>query len=601
MTGFVERHFWKILAGLWALEVALLLFFARDAITVWKVGDPDDQLRMVQVRDWLAGQSWADVHQYRMNLPAGGDMHWSRLPDLPLGLAIASLTPFVGQAKAELWAAIVIPMLTLGIFLFCYARLVRTHFGSAAAIASAAGLLTAVPVIVQLVPLRVDHHGWQLVCMILCMTFLLDRERPARSAILLGIISAIWLEISIEALPYVATFVGIMGCRWLLGNAEERSPLLSPFNISVASTALTSATLLLVMKPLTSFAQAHCDAMTGGHVAALLACAFISAAALSVMHFTNRQPGFWTKLVIGGLSAVAALAAFWSTTPHCLGDSFESLDPLVRRYWFDRTSEGLPIFHLGADQMAIAGTVLLLGLFGVVHLVRSEAPKETKAALVLTFLATALVGAYISRTFIYFIIIASIVLAPLAASLFAGISEQASLSRRMLMRTAAIALLLPMMTGQLVANALAAAKPPPVSKLPPRFAMDYAAAKLCQNSSSIEKLRALPPSNLLVGLDAAPGILQHTAHRVVASGHHRNQLAMRDVITAFTATPDEFARVLKTRKIDFVVVCAAAPEFVFYNGMNPEGNWARLNMGGKFEMLAEQPPLGPFRIWKVRK
>lgn len=601
MTGFVDRHFWKILAGLWALEVALLLFFAREAITVWKVGDPDDQLRMVQVRDWLAGQSWSDVHQYRMNLPSGGDMHWSRLPDLPLGLAIASLTPLVGQAKAELWAAIVIPMLTLGVFLFCYARLVRTHFGNIAAMASTAGLLTAVPVIVQMVPLRVDHHGWQLVCMILCMTFLLDRERPVKSAVLLGIASAIWLEISIEALPYVAAFIGIMGCRWLFESAAQRSPLLSPFNITAVSTALASVTLLLVMKPLTGFAQAHCDAVNGGHVAALLACAFASVVALSVIHLRGGEPGFWTKSVIGGLAAVAALAAFWSTTPQCLGDSFESLDPLVRRYWFDRTSEGLPIFHLGPDQMAIAVTVLLLGLAGLIHLVRSEAPRETKMTLVLTFAATALVGAYISRTFIYFIIIASMVLAPLSASLFAGISEQANLSRRMLMRIAAIALLLPVMTGQLAANALAAMNPAPVSKLPPRFAMDYAAAKLCQNSSSIEQLRALPPSNLLVGLDAAPGMLQHTAHRVIASGHHRNQLAMRDVITAFTASPDELARVLKARNIDVVAVCGAAPEFVFYKGMSPKGNWARLNTGEKFDMLDEQPALGPFRIWKVRK
>ena len=592
------------MVGLWLVEVALLLFFARDSILQWKVGDPDGQLRMVQVRDWLAGQGWSDVTQYRMNLPSGGDMHWSRLVDVPLGLVIAGLTPLLGQAKAELWAAVIIPMLTLGIFLFCYARLVRTHFGGVAAIASTAGLLTAVPVILQLLPLRVDHHGWQLVCMTLCITFLLDEQRPVRSAILLGLVSAIWLEISIEAFPFIVAFIAIMGCRWLCGSAaHDKSPLVSPFNILAASTALASAVLLLAMKPVTGLEQAPCDALSSAYVAAFLACAFASTATLTLVHLKGMQTGFWIKLLVCGLAAVAALAALGTGSPQCVGDSFQSLDPVVRRYWFNRTSEGLPIFQLSQDQIVIATTVLLLVLIGIFHLVRAKAAvsKETKTALVLTFAATAFVGAFVSRTLVYFIIVTSIVLAPLSATLFARIPEQKSISKRLVMRTLAIVLLLPVITGQLVANAFDSMKPAAVSNSPPRFAMDIPAAKLCQDVSSIQKLNGLPSSNLLVGLDVAPGVLQHTAHSVVASGHHRNQPAMRDVIEAFTSTPNALASVLQRRKIEFVAVCGPAPEFVFYKGMNPEGNWARLNDGEQFDMLVERPSLGPFRIWQVRK
>lgn len=603
MTTFVERHFGKIVAGLWLLEVVLLLFFAREAIGQWKVGDPDDQLRMVQVRDWLAGQSWSDVTQYRMNPPSGGDMHWSRLVDVPLGLAIAILAPLFGQAKAELWAAVIVPMLTLGIFLYFYAQLVRTHFGGVAALASTAGLLTAVPVILQLVPLRVDHHGWQLVCMTLCVTFLLDQARPVRSAIFLGIVSAVWLEISIEAFPFIIAFIGIVGCRWLFGTAAPgQSPLFSAFNILVASTALASAILLLVMKPLTSLDQAPCDALSSAYVGAFLACAVVSTAMMSVLHLRGGQPGFWARLLVCGLAAGAALAALGTGAPQCVGDSFQSLDPVVRRYWFNRTSEGLPIFHLSQEQIVTASVVLLLGVFGVFHLARSsKVSRETKTALVLSFVATALVGTFVSRTLVYFIIIASIILAPLSATLFARIAEQQNVSQRLIMRTMAIVLLLPFMTGQLVANALDRMKPVTVPMPPPRFAMDFPAAKLCQDSSSIKKLRGLPPSNLLVGLDVAPGILQHTTHKVVASGHHRNRTAMRDVITAFTANPHALAAVLNKRKIEFVAVCGAAPEFVFYKGMNPEGNWARLNAGETLQMLIERPSLGPFRIWQVRQ
>ena len=602
MTNFVDRHFYRILAGLWLLEVAVLMFAARDAIASWKVGDPDDQLRIVQVRDWLAGQSWSDVTQYRMNLPTGGDMHWSRLVDVPLALVIASLTPLVGQATAELWAAATVPMLTLGAFLFCYARLVRTHFGSTAAIASIAGLLTTVPVIMQLVPLRVDHHGWQLVCMTLCLHYLLDRERPIRSAALLAVVSAIWLEISIEAFPFVIAFIGTLGLRWLLSApVQKRSPLLSPFNILPVLTALASGVLLLTLKPLDSLDRADCDALSTVHVSAFAACALVSSAILALVHSARVQTGFWVKLAVCALAGVAALAVIGIGAPQCAGDSFESLDPVVRRYWFDRTSEGLPVFERGFEQMVIAGVVMLFGLLGIAHLIRSnDVSMETKIALVLTFAATALVGAYVSRTLAYFVIVTSVIIAPLSAALFARRSDADSFARRKILRVLAILLLLPFVTGQLVATAIAKLQPAPASTKPDRFVIDIAAAKHCLDSSSIKALRGLPPSNLLSGLDAAPGILQHTEHRVVASGHHRNQAAMRDAILAFVATPDRLASVIQKRKIDYVVACAAAPEFIFYRDMHSDGNWARLDAGDRYEMLVEQPRLGPFRVWKVR-
>lgn len=601
--AFAERHFARILIGLWLLEVALLLFLARDAIGQWKTGDPDDQLRMVQVRDWLAGQRWADVTQYRMNPPAGGDMHWSRLVDIPLGLAIAALTPLAGQARAELWAAIIVPMLTLGVFLFCYARLVRTHFGAVTALASTAGLLTAMPLIAQLLPLRVDHHGWQLVCMVLCLTFLLDRKHQARSAVLLGLVSAIWLEISIEAFPFIIAFIGILALRWLFEkNSGAQNGLWPPFILLTGSLALATGGFLAALKPVTSLKVAPCDALSSAHVAAFFACAAASAATLAIVRLSDKHIGFWVKAIVCILGAIAALAALGMGAPQCLGDSFQTLDPVVRRYWFDRTSEGLPLFSLGREQIIIAVVVSILGLAGIVHLPRSSIgiSGDGKAALILTFLATALVGTYISRTLVYFIITVSVIVAPLAIMLFERIGTQQSLAGRLGTRILAIALLLPVMTGQLTADMIARIAPQ-ISKLPPRFVMDYPAAKTCQDSSSIEKLRALPPSNLLVGLDAAPGILQHTGHSVVASGHHRNQAAMRDVITAFTGSPGTLAAVVRKQNIDFVAICAAAPEFVFYNGMNPEGNWTRLKRGERFDFLVEQPALGPFRIWRVRK
>jgi hypothetical protein len=57
----------------------------------------------------------------------------------------------------------------------------------------------------------------------------------------------------------------------------------------------------------------------------------------------------------------------------------------------------------------------------------------------------------------------------------------------------------------LMANAFTSMKPAVTKNVPSRFDMDFAAV-LCQNTSSIQMLSGLPPSNLLVGFDVAPNL-----------------------------------------------------------------------------------------------
>src|SRR5205807_2014261 len=49
----------------------------------------DDAMRLVQIRDFLNGQAWFDLTQYRVNPPEGVPMHWSRLIDLPVAVLIS--------------------------------------------------------------------------------------------------------------------------------------------------------------------------------------------------------------------------------------------------------------------------------------------------------------------------------------------------------------------------------------------------------------------------------------------------------------------------------------------------------------------------------
>ena len=75
MTSFAERHYRSLIITIWLMTSLLFFLVSRDAIANWKMGDPDDQLRLVAGPRLARGQSWWDVTQYRMNLPDGGPMH----------------------------------------------------------------------------------------------------------------------------------------------------------------------------------------------------------------------------------------------------------------------------------------------------------------------------------------------------------------------------------------------------------------------------------------------------------------------------------------------------------------------------------------------
>ena len=73
----------KLLLLIWAVTVATYLLDRPGADQDLST---DDAMRLVQVRDLLAGQGWFDLTQYRLNPPDGVAMHWSRLIDLPIAI-----------------------------------------------------------------------------------------------------------------------------------------------------------------------------------------------------------------------------------------------------------------------------------------------------------------------------------------------------------------------------------------------------------------------------------------------------------------------------------------------------------------------------------
>src|SRR5262245_48304044 len=70
----------------------------------------DDAMRLVGVRDLLAGQGWFDLTQYRLG-SAGSLMHWSRLIDLPIALLLSFYQLFTNTPQAERLTMAIWPLL----------------------------------------------------------------------------------------------------------------------------------------------------------------------------------------------------------------------------------------------------------------------------------------------------------------------------------------------------------------------------------------------------------------------------------------------------------------------------------------------------------
>lgn len=590
MTTDKRRGFLDLEKRWLVLPVLLLVYgytsvLSLDALKAGRFPDSDDALRLVQVRDWLAGQSWFDVNQYRMNPPDGAPMHWSRIVDLPIAMIILLFRPFVGQSGAETAALILVPMVTLGLVMALAGEMARKLIGPRAALLTIVATPFSLAAMTQLRPMRIDHHGWQIV-MGLIMAVAVFHARPRLSAAVAGAAAAVWLNISIEGLPFTAA-VGIwFGLLWL---RDQRNG--ERLRYYMGALAACSILLFIAMKAPSAWPEPWCDSVSPAYLAALAVAGLICAVAV------RPSIGSWpARAAILAVSAMLAAAALFVINPQCAGDPFGALDPVVRRYWHDRVMEGLPLWRQSPDIMLVAITQPIVGAFGAaIAWRRSSAAERPKWVAYLFLLGTStLAGILVLR----------------AAGLASVISlvGTAYLADWALTRARQVGSMLPRVAATFLSLGIMA----PAYAVPLLFLTtnessspsdNAASTKSCQKPSEIKELNQLPASILGAPLDLGTSLLVHTHHRVIASPHHRNTLAMRDVIRFFMLRPEQARSIAAARQVDYVVVCPSLTELSNYAREQPSGLWAQLQAGKAPDWLEPVKLRGvhDIRIWRVRK
>ncbi|MEL7103726.1 MAG: hypothetical protein AAGL97_14330, partial [Pseudomonadota bacterium] len=193
----------------------------------------DDMMRLQQVRDLLAGQAWFDVDQSRLLTPEGGNMHWSRLPDLFLAGFIAILGPLIGKSTAEGLAVGLWPLILLASVLALISLIMQRLGVSRAGQVCGLFFFTGSAAIYNFWPGRIDHHGFVAVLILAGLAALVSKQYSARSGIVLAVCLCAALSIAIEALPYAGGLISILGLFWIVRGHQE-GVRLATFGIALA-------------------------------------------------------------------------------------------------------------------------------------------------------------------------------------------------------------------------------------------------------------------------------------------------------------------------------------------------------------------------------
>ncbi|MGY2734826.1 hypothetical protein [Sphingomonas sp. UYP23] len=579
-----ERLWPAVLAG-WGIAAAVLTLVSTQQILNLWFTDPDDAMRLAEVRDWLNGQSWWDVSQHRL---WGGHfaMHWSRLVDLPLALVMAVFDPIFGPAAATRVAVVAVPLVTLLAVMALGAELTRRLAGLERAKLAVLLAPLSIPLLYQLRPVRIDHHGWQVVLALLAVNALLAKP-GVRSGALIGVALAALLTISLEGMPITVAILGVALLAWAFDPTRRAQALAAVWTLLCAVTALHGATRGPAMF------TAACDAIAPAWIAALGTATL--GATLAV--WVPRAP---LALRLGLLVAAAggALATLGVLAPSCLRGPFAGLDPLVRSFWYDKVSEGLPVWQQTPGWALMTIGAPIVGLIGGLFAWRAtqgqaRAQWSMMLALAAGSFALSLLVMRSGAT-------ANALALPGGAWALHALLTRARRVASLPLRTLATAGSLIAATPGVAAVAiLGVGGTSGVPALPPEPTLHRLS---CDRGHEIIDLRQLPPSRLFAPIDVTPDILARTAHSAIGAGYHRNVAALHTVIATFLGTPQDAHRRVLASGAAYIVGCPGQNETDMYRQTAPNGFWSRLERGDRFAWL--QPVRlshSPVLVWKVMR
>lgn len=572
-----------ILAALAVTVIASIALVVQYSQLARTLGDPDDAMRLVLVRDLMAGRGWYDQLVTRLQPPMGTYMHWSRLVDAGLAGMIWTFRLVLPPPAAETAVRLFWPLLLIFPAVVCALAIARRLGGSLAVFVCAVLLAINQLAFAEFLPGRIDHHDIQITLVLAAMACAMATEHRSSWALLAGASTGLALAVGIEGLPFHV----VIGASYALLAALGRDDPRTTRNYAVALLGATLGCYLLQTPPW-RWSMAFCDAIGANFVSAVA----VAACGLLIMTAGRMRTSLRGRMTILGLTAAAASGAYLAFDPRCIRGVFAAVDPRIVPFWFQNVSElqPLPVMMMHDWNFGIALILMsVMVLAAAAYLLAREWPRPDPAtglaaAAVLVAVAT---GYFAFRMENYvqwlgFPLLAS-VLAVIAARFWKGL---------MVPTAAFAALLSPVGAAALAMQGYGAVSGMPGAPHSPK------ATEHCHDTAAFRPLAALAPGLVLADIYMGPFILAHTPHSALAAPYHRMTWGILAAHDALSATAVQAEAKVRALKIDYLVDCPT-DSTVHRAPKSIEADLAHGQVPGWLEKLSAKDDV--LQIYRVRE
>lgn len=585
---------------LWALtQVMAALVWYPDVLAGGQV-DTDGYMRLVRVRELLAGGSWFDPVIARSNWPFGEIMHWTRPLDILIAALAFILKPVMSDAGALAAAGAVISAL-------CHAAVCVAGVWAVHPIVRGAERFFAMPAVLAQTSVmaygglgRADHHMLILLLFTLALGSwirVLLRPDDRRAALMAGAWTGVGMWVGPETLLPLAILFLSGTVAWIAAGDRYR-----PANLRLCGGLVATLIIaLLVERPPSGWMAAEFDRVSIAHLhVSVIAATFWLVARRVRLPSTPPGRARAARSLLALAGAVLAGVILLLLHPLFFRGPWVGVDPLVIGVWLSRVTELQPAWPAGPEAagrfVSMLGAALLLLPILAVWFRREQQPERQLVWLLLLIsLLVYIPLAFAQQRFApYAGIIASIAGIELLRRGFLLLGGLSGFALSGLRVSVILSVLLwPIVAGE----ALNAAQRPALAPQPDRLGA-------CNLTDAARRLNDAPfdqPQTIAAFIDFGPELLYRTPHRVLAGPYHRNRdgiLAAHALLTSRDAsTALDIAR---TREIDLILLCPAR-DAEYFRGSDATSLYATLLRGEAPSWIEELPfESDGFRLFAVQ-
>jgi hypothetical protein len=581
-----QPNFAALVTLVWLLvALALLLqFWTQTAETLL---DTDDATRLAQLRGWLGGQGWFDLHQARMQPPEGYDTHWSRLIDAGLAGLLFLFGQFTDGASAERLMRAWWPLLWLWPTIAGMAAIAWRVAGREGATVALLLALVGVPAYQQFTPGRIDHHNVQIALTMLTVAATVWSDRWRWGPTAAGLLSGAAMAIGFESVPYLACCGAVFALRYVV-NRENGADLVW---YGLWLTAGSIAGFFATIGP-QHWLRHSCDSIAVDTLAAVM-CGGVTLSLAGWLKHEDRATRVFAIASAVGLTVAALLLI----EPACAQGPFGMVDPAIRPIWLAGVREMQPLISVFQKNPVTGAAIAAFPALAVVAtllMLQDRAARRDMGALAAAaaFLITVAVTFGAIRGYSYAIWLGMPMVAAMALRLFAALRLKTFVARL----AAALALTPLALSSGAITIALAAG-------LNDRDPFDRPGSKACIQSASYAPLAQLPPGIVATDVSWGPYLLALTPHSVLAGPYHHLSKGIVAAHRSLAEPPEQARTILVENRVTYVMVCGSRPPDGLAEPERSLSLWGKLRAGAVPDWLE---PVGntagqAFAVYRVKR